>query len=384
MTSSQEMASTMTNSLEDLTGSSPNKDPVPEVAFPELTPRSFAKADEGTPASMELSTSLSQDCLGYIEISGLAKANDGQFATLRIPREVPDPLSIDENYWDSDGLPIGEPSKRDRNTLPWSGSEVTLKLKMGELIGAGSSGWVYAVEVIPSYPGCSFSTPPLVVKVAKQTGGRRISEEAEAYDQLRGAQGTATGICYGYFRRSVNLQELSIPPWDPECTFPRSKETFDVHDMPNPCASLSVLLLQRLGKSLQDTVDPSRSDSLRNIPPEVLREQLLEMCRGLFPPFDLVHLDIRPENILRASLTAPALTSSSDTSNPANPWRLVDWEKVEKLRLPLECSDPFSIYSHAIQDMLDDVCPALYDAEDRLKRKEERRARKLRMKARSG
>lgn len=113
-------------------------------------------------------------------------------------------------------------------------------------------------------------------------------------------------------------------------------------------------------------------------------EQLLEMCRGLFPPFDLVHLDIRPENILRASLTAPALTSSSDTSNPANPWRLVDWEKVEKLRLPLECSDPFSIYSHAIQDMLDDVCPALYDAEDRLKRKEERRARKLRMKARSG
>lgn len=190
---------------------------------------------------------------------------------MKIPREVPDPLSIDENYWDSDGLPIGDPRKRDRNTLPWSGSEITLKLKMGELIGAGSSGWVYAVEVISSHPGCSFSTPPLVVKVAKQTGGRRISEEAEAYDQLRGAQGTATGICYGYFRRSVNLQELSILPWDPECTFPRSKETFDVHDMPNPCASLSVLLLQRLGKSLQDTVDPSRSDSLRNIPPEVLR-----------------------------------------------------------------------------------------------------------------
>ncbi len=100
------------------------------------------------------------------------------------------------------------------------------------------------------------------------------------------------------------------------------------------------------------------------------------MCRALFQ-FDLVHQDIRPENILRASLTAPARASSSDTSRPANPWRLVDWEKVIKMRRPSKYSDPFSVYSSVIQDMMEDECPALYDAEDMLKRREERRARKL-------
>ncbi|EIW56338.1 uncharacterized protein TRAVEDRAFT_49167 [Trametes versicolor FP-101664 SS1] len=316
-----------------------------------------------------IDTILSDDTLGSIEISGLAKANNGEYVALEIPRELPDPLSNDLNYPHRDRL-------QNREFPSSDGKKPALKLKLGELLGEGSCGWTYAVEVIPPPSGYTFTIPhPLVVKIAKQTEGRRISEEADVYDMLKPVQGKATAWCYGYFRRPVNLQELSITPWDPETTFPRSKETFDVHNMPHPCASLSILLLERLGKPLSETVDPSRPDSLRNIPEAVLREQLMQLCRDVYQ-CRIVHLDIKPSNILRASLNAPAPASSTDISSPVNLWRLVDWDQAQKVKWPLRYSEP---YSFTIDGMMDLVVPKFYAYEDELQMEEEREAKKLEM-----
>lgn len=134
----------------------------------------------------------------------------------------------------------------------WIGSNIGLNLELGELICSGRAGWVYEIKVITTPDKFTPELPPLVIKIAKQSEGRRVSEEAGVYEQLREFQGRFIPQSYGYFRRPVNLQELTVMPWDPTCTFPRSEDTFDIYNMPHPCASLNLFLMERLGPSLED------------------------------------------------------------------------------------------------------------------------------------
>lgn len=101
----------------------------------------------------------------------------------------------------------------------------------------------------------------------------------------------------------------------------------------------------------------------------------MQLCLDVYQ-YGIIHLDIRPQNILRASLTAPAPTSSTDTSSPVNPWRLVDWDQAQRVKWPPRYSEP---YSFTIDDMMDLVVPAFYAREDKLQREEERKVKKLEM-----
>ncbi len=127
--------------------------------------------------------------------------------------------------------------------LPPEG-DVTLELRLGDVLGQNDRNIVYAVKVtnadkIPCY------VPPLVIKVARLFKGRNLSEEAGMYQDLVCLQGSIIPRCYGYFSATVDQTQMTILPWDgPDCSYPR---TFDPHVPPHPSAPLSVKLLERLG-----------------------------------------------------------------------------------------------------------------------------------------
>ncbi|KAI9068172.1 hypothetical protein FKP32DRAFT_177817 [Trametes sanguinea] len=103
----------------------------------------------------------------------------------------------------------------------------------------------------------SLRLPPLVAKISFEKKGLWLWEEACIYRTLESLQGVIMPRCYGYYRRFVNLQETSIIPWSPKEAFPRSQETFDIFNMPNTHANLSILLLERLGNPpRQDRLEP--------------------------------------------------------------------------------------------------------------------------------
>lgn len=108
-----------------------------------------------------------------------------------------------------------------------------------------------------------FYVPPLVIKVAAERKGRTLAQEAGMYRDLESLQGVVIARCYGYFRTVVNHLQMAIRPWDDfdAIDWPRIPDKFDIFQMPNSCASLNVLLLERLG----EIINPASDDSARKI-----------------------------------------------------------------------------------------------------------------------
>ncbi|KAI0673235.1 hypothetical protein C8Q78DRAFT_1077511 [Trametes maxima] len=188
----------------------------------------------------------------------------------------------------------------------------------GELLTSESSGnaVVYEVEIL-SQDSNGVQLPPLVAKIAKESTGRMLSKEAGFYERLRSLQGVVTPRCYGYFRTFVNLQETYIIPWDtnPDKTvFPRSG--FSVYNLPHPAASLNILLLERLGRPLNQIPRLEHRDSL----PLQLDAMVTAVSR-----FSVIHMDIAGRNVLEAS-TAPLDSATINTGHGPYDWRIIDWE----------------------------------------------------------
>ncbi|EIW56339.1 uncharacterized protein TRAVEDRAFT_49168 [Trametes versicolor FP-101664 SS1] len=182
--------------------------------------------------------------------------------------------------------------------------------------------------------------PPLAVKIAARIKGRRLSEEADVYDQLSSLQGTIIPLCFGYFRRFVNLQEMSLAPWDPNCTFPRS---FDIYHMPHTDASLNMLLMERMGTSLRKTPRHILPDNLSE-----LRDQLIQMYKAA-GELGFNHKDIKSANILR--VLEPSATTAASESGYL--WRLVDWEDCHKMEMPLQRQVIFSEIKTEVKWMIE-------------------------------
>ena len=107
-----------------------------------------------------------------------------------------------------------------------------------------------AVETVILNSSQRISQPdssPMIMKVAAELEGRTVAKEAVMYEHLHCLQGTVIPQCYGYFRRFIDLQNYVVTAWDPDCTFPRKEESFDIFRMPNSRASLNVLLLEDVG-----------------------------------------------------------------------------------------------------------------------------------------
>lgn len=131
--------------------------------------------------------------------------------------------------------------------MPSEGNE-ELQLEVSDLLSSNDRGSVYAVTATNA-DSLPFCIPPLVIKVASEREGRKLAEEAGMYRDLESLQGVVTARCYGYFRAAVNHLETAIRPWDDfnAIDWPRTHDKLDIFRMPNPCASLNILLLERLG-----------------------------------------------------------------------------------------------------------------------------------------
>ncbi|KZV82126.1 hypothetical protein EXIGLDRAFT_778945, partial [Exidia glandulosa HHB12029] len=102
--------------------------------------------------------------------------------------------------------PEGPPT-RPPSSLPAPGS-LALNLELGEYIGSGRSGIVFAVDTTGTHGGL----PPLVLKIARQERCQSVAREAWFYEELECLQGVVLPRCYGCFR--LNLQDgQTVPAW---------------------------------------------------------------------------------------------------------------------------------------------------------------------------
>ena len=179
-------------------------------------------------------------------MEGLSKRNDGTLEKLGIKRVAPDSSKKKIYKEISDGfgayrlpaIPDLPPSS------PTPEGTITLELKVGDILGRSDRNLVYAVT-ITNTDKLDCYVPPLVMKVAKYSKGRNVSEEAGMYQDLECLQGSVIPRCYGYFFTIIDRTQLSILPWDgANCRYPR---VIDRYDPPHPAAPLSIMLLERLG-----------------------------------------------------------------------------------------------------------------------------------------
>ena len=178
-------------------------------------------------------------------MEGLSKRNDGTPEKLEIKRVAPDSaktmfykLSVGSEAYRLSAIPDLPPSS------PTPEGGITLELKVGDILGRSDRNLVYAVT-ITNTDKLDCYVPPAVMKVAKYSKGRNVSEEAGMYQDLACLQGSVIPRCYGYFFTIIDRTQLSILPWDgANCKYPR---VFDRHDPPHPTAPLGIMLLERLG-----------------------------------------------------------------------------------------------------------------------------------------
>ncbi|KAJ3008345.1 hypothetical protein NUW54_g3187 [Trametes sanguinea] len=276
--------------------------------------------------------------ISKIRVLGLARDNDGSpIKEFDIPQVVPDlPKALLEHgihqLTQDNWARIHDKLKNhNANSIPLqSQEELILRLTLDDKpMHRGKRAHVYRVTeaiVLQQSDGCSeprplqppLCLPPLVAKIALERWGRSLCEEAEMYRALAILQGIIMPRCYGYYRRFVNLQTTSITPWCPNDTFPRSA-TFDIFRMPNSCASLNILLLEKLGR-------PPRPDPVSRSVPSGLLEQWTEMgdiltCLGPIPL--LPQLTRAPKS---ESEPTEATTREKILSYSPYMWRIIDWE----------------------------------------------------------
>ncbi|KAI0633155.1 hypothetical protein C8Q77DRAFT_1122271 [Trametes polyzona] len=251
-------------------------------------------------------------CITSIVVAGLAKDNQGCPQTLTVPRIVPDHIPGLKRYY-TDSAQEGDavaPIADTGSTQSPDARGITLRLEIGDLLHSSyvsdeQKSWVYDVKILSPCP----DIPPLVAKVSNRTHGRSIMNEASAYDALRELQGVILPRCYGYFRCFLDLQAITIIPWDPECEFPRDETTFDIFDWPNPRASFNILLIEKLGRTLGEV-----EIRYKDIP--VLRDTLTEMLLAT-ARLGVMHGDVHRGNIAEVP----------DGVEPGPyKWRIIDWE----------------------------------------------------------
>ncbi|KAI0633156.1 hypothetical protein C8Q77DRAFT_1074023 [Trametes polyzona] len=252
--------------------------------------------------------------ISSVAIRGLARGNEGNPLTLTVPRVAPifPPVSECKRF-ENDAWHIQPGGSLYPDRLEGG---IELALDLGEELYRGKASsstpvaGIYDVTVVSKHAGIEI--PPLVAKVSKQTQGRWLSNEAGVYKLLEPFQGTIIPRCYGYFRCHVNLQMMTVVPWDPDCQFPRGE--FDVYDMPHTCATLNILLLEKLGRPLS-TLGVKRMDDREKAS---IGKELLEMFNKT-ARYGVGHDDFAERNILEAPANV----------GPGYRFRLVDWDKYE-------------------------------------------------------
>ncbi|KAI0325279.1 hypothetical protein GY45DRAFT_1364614 [Cubamyces sp. BRFM 1775] len=288
------------------------------------TPSYISRDSSRTPDSSIIrgTCNLEQYPIVKLRIDGLAQDFEGRPLELDIPRIIPDTYTIDGPYTKET---VGDEFKGDGTdafTL-----QVTMKSGSPLVEPGESPTCVYEVNegaiLTPDGKIVALLPSPLVAKIALEGKGHQVYYEAGMYDYMESLQGRVIPRCYGYFRQQVNLQELRILPWE---TKPTSKKTWNIFRLPHTCASLNILLLERLGEPVDLTAP---------VPPN-FREHMTKMIREL-ADIEVLHKDLFARNILWArpggfSSEAPSPSGTAQdgpSSTTDYHWRIIDWYDAE-------------------------------------------------------
>jgi hypothetical protein len=159
-------------------------------------------------------------------------------------------------------LPEGPPPRQASN-LPPAGT-LRLELTLGDKLGSGAGGLVYAVvhaaSLTPTGAKAPHRFPPLVVKVCYGDRGRTLLHETSAYDEMECIQGVVVPRCFGYFE--VETTDRTVPMLcqdvrrhlakTPPATCEDEEEDDYLEDQPDRDFSriLCVLLLEQHGGTI--------------------------------------------------------------------------------------------------------------------------------------
>ncbi|KAH9910560.1 uncharacterized protein B0H18DRAFT_1068006, partial [Fomitopsis serialis] len=211
--------------------------------------------------------------------------------------------------------------------LPPDGN-LELHLELSEVINQEGHHHVYRVVPRTSHESSqAFTYPPMVIKVSveSESDGQGLAKEAAMYDHLISLQGSVIPRCYGYFTRPSSLFG-------------------NIWLMPNANASLSILLLEFVGRPVSDYYGLGQD----------LREDLYDMYKDLCE-LGIYHHDLRHENVLCVDEDSgleglPSL--ASPRTGRVYGFRIIDLETAEQTnvrpdRLYIECD-------HVIEEIIRD------------------------------
>ncbi|OBZ73798.1 hypothetical protein A0H81_06134 [Grifola frondosa] len=154
---------------------------------------------------------LPLNALDSVVVTGLVKTNEGTQVDLSADIRTPPPMIIENETTPVWIRPEGVPPRIVlRHPVP---KHLRLELKIGEKIGGGRCGSVYAATAVrlfdPANPADSLDypkapiLPELVIKVAEPHQMWRLEQEAGAYEELQVLQGVSVARCYGWFEAKL-------------------------------------------------------------------------------------------------------------------------------------------------------------------------------------
>ncbi|OBZ73795.1 hypothetical protein A0H81_06131 [Grifola frondosa] len=287
---------------------------------------------------------LPPNALASAVVSGLVKTNDGAEVDVCADTCTPPPIAVKHQpakWWRRRG---GMP-KRKLPKLP-TPKYLRLELKVGEKLGEGRCGSVYAPTVVrlfdPANPVDSLDypkapiLPELVIKVAEPHQRWRLKREASAYEEMQVLQGISVARCYGWFEAKL-ADGCSVPGHedddddysystdedDPDCRI-RQEEPLDV---------LSFLVLERLGGFLTMGKDYYKETDIYEVYEDL----------GVL---GITHDDVRYRNLVLAAPSPPGFENRfCPYHKHPHQYRVIDFDKSFKTDTTVEHNFGMSRYA---------------------------------------
>ncbi|KAI0322302.1 hypothetical protein OF83DRAFT_1049573, partial [Amylostereum chailletii] len=207
-----------------------------------------------------------------------------------------------------------------------------LDLLLGDQLGQGRTGFVYAVLPLSGPTGPMGSPPSLVLPpLAMKIGGRLmrgfIAREACIYDDIERLQGSVVPRCYGYFTADIPSGTRFI--WETPSASASDKDHWKFSNRLDGYPinidviknKISVLLLERLTGEIfptNYTQDEKCADEVYDLFREISHRSI-------------DHLDVAPRNIIRAMPPSPEYPHlPSHTLGKTFRYRIIDFEQSHK------------------------------------------------------
>ncbi|KZV94573.1 hypothetical protein EXIGLDRAFT_505369 [Exidia glandulosa HHB12029] len=158
--------------------------------------------------------------ISSLSLYGLVRSEDQSDVAVKLPRHDALPLDLSEaqptrierEYYDYPSDYVPEPTPRPPSKRPKIGDNLHVSVSLGQRLGAGRCGIVYALDDV-HVSGASALLPPLVAKIAWRHRAMELVREAWVYDELEYIQGVAVARCFGLFTLSLPASQ-TCTLWD--------------------------------------------------------------------------------------------------------------------------------------------------------------------------